>query len=108
MAFDVQRFNELTKQMSAYAHHMRSDHVERVAAGAERRALLDSDSRCTGRQAGGCTPPPRATHASRNATGGCALAANPATPTGATGLRVPTPPAGGWRRPPANRRENLA
>jgi hypothetical protein len=96
MAYDVQRFNELTKQMSAYAHYTRPDHVERVAARAERRARCWTPTfRHTGRQAGGCTPPPRATHGSTNATGGCAPAAIPATPTGATERRAPPPPGGG-------------
>ena len=40
MAYDVQRFNELTKQMSAYAHVARSEHAARAAARARRRAEL--------------------------------------------------------------------
>ncbi|MGZ6669252.1 MAG: hypothetical protein ACXVH3_31685 [Solirubrobacteraceae bacterium] len=38
MAYDVQRFNELTKQMSAYAHYARDGHLQRAAARARRRA----------------------------------------------------------------------
>jgi hypothetical protein len=37
MAYDVQRFNELTKQMSAYAHYTREGHLEHAAARARRR-----------------------------------------------------------------------
>ena len=37
MAYDVQRFNELTKQMSAYAHYARGDHLQLAAARARRR-----------------------------------------------------------------------
>ena len=37
MAYDVQRFNELTKQMSAYAHYTRDEHLELAAARARRR-----------------------------------------------------------------------
>jgi hypothetical protein len=37
MAYDVQRFNELTKQMSAYAHYTRDQHLQRAAARAQRR-----------------------------------------------------------------------
>jgi hypothetical protein len=37
MAYDVQRFNELTKQMSAYAHYTRDKHLEHAAARARRR-----------------------------------------------------------------------
>ena len=40
MAYDVQRFNELTKQMSAYAHVTRAEHGARAAARARRRAEL--------------------------------------------------------------------
>ena len=40
MAYDVQRFNELTKQMSAYAHVTRAEHAARAAARARRRAEL--------------------------------------------------------------------
>ena len=40
MAYDVQRFNELTKQMSAYAHVARVEHAARAAARARRRAEL--------------------------------------------------------------------
>ena len=40
MAYDVQRFNELTKQMSAYAHVTRAEHAARAAARAQRRALV--------------------------------------------------------------------
>jgi hypothetical protein len=38
MAYDVQRFNELTKQMSAYAHYTRDGHLQLAAARARRRA----------------------------------------------------------------------
>ena len=39
MAYDVQRFNELTKQMSAYAHYQRGqEHFELAAKRAARRA----------------------------------------------------------------------
>src|SRR5213080_3532382 len=38
MAYDVQRFNELTKQMSAYAHYARDGHLQLAAARARRRA----------------------------------------------------------------------
>jgi len=39
MAYDVQRFNELTKQMSAYAHYQRGqEHFELTAKRAARRA----------------------------------------------------------------------
>ena len=39
MAYDVQRFNELTKQMSAYAHYQRGqEHLELAAKRAARRA----------------------------------------------------------------------
>jgi hypothetical protein len=37
MAYDVQRFNELTKQMSAYAHYTRNGHLQLAAARAWRR-----------------------------------------------------------------------
>ena len=37
MAYDVQRFNELTKQMSAYAHYTRAEHLALAAARAQRR-----------------------------------------------------------------------
>ena len=37
MAYDVQRFNELTKQMSAYAHYQRERHLQLAAARAQRR-----------------------------------------------------------------------
>ncbi|MGH3261170.1 MAG: hypothetical protein ACRDNS_04155, partial [Trebonia sp.] len=37
MAYDVQRFNELTKQMSAYAHYTRTGHLQLTAARARRR-----------------------------------------------------------------------
>ena len=37
MAYDVQRFNELTKQMSAYAHYTRGGHLQLAAARARRR-----------------------------------------------------------------------
>ena len=37
MAYDVQRFNELTKQMSAYTHYTREKHLEHAAARARRR-----------------------------------------------------------------------
>ena len=37
MAYDVQRFNELTKQMSAYAHYTRGEHLALAAARAQRR-----------------------------------------------------------------------
>jgi len=40
MAYDVQRFNELTKQMSAYAHVARTEHAARAGARARRRAAL--------------------------------------------------------------------
>lgn len=46
MAYDVQRFNELTKRMSAYAHYRRPEHLQHLAARAERRqrarALADT------------------------------------------------------------------
>ena len=38
MAYDVQRFNELTKQMSAYIHYQRDGHLQLAAARAQRRA----------------------------------------------------------------------
>ena len=39
MAYDIQRFNELTKQMSAYAHYQRGqEHFELAAKRAARRA----------------------------------------------------------------------
>jgi hypothetical protein len=41
MAYDVQRFNELTKQMSAYAHYTRAEHLELAARRARRRRRLD-------------------------------------------------------------------
>ena len=37
MAYDVRRFNELTKQMSAYAHYTRGGHLQLAAARARRR-----------------------------------------------------------------------
>jgi hypothetical protein len=37
MAYDVQRFNELTKQISAYAHYTRDRHLQLTAARAQRR-----------------------------------------------------------------------
>jgi hypothetical protein len=37
MAYDVQRFNELTKQISAYAHYTRNGHLQWAAARARRR-----------------------------------------------------------------------
>jgi hypothetical protein len=37
MAYDVQRFNELTKQMSAYTHYTRDGHLQLAAARARRR-----------------------------------------------------------------------
>ena len=37
MAYDVARFNELTKRMSAYAHYLQADHLERAQARAQRR-----------------------------------------------------------------------
>jgi len=37
MAYDVARFNELTKRMSAYAHYVREGHLERAQARAARR-----------------------------------------------------------------------
>ena len=48
MAYDVQRFNELTKQMSAYAHYQRGqEHLELAAKRAARRALASSPSSST-------------------------------------------------------------
>jgi hypothetical protein len=41
MAYDVARFNELTKQMSAYAHVTGDGYLERAAQRAERRRRLD-------------------------------------------------------------------
>ena len=41
MAYDVQRFNELTKQMSAYAHYARAEHLELATRRARRRQQLD-------------------------------------------------------------------
>ena len=41
MAYDVARFNELTKQMSAYAHVTGEGYLERAAQCAERRRRLD-------------------------------------------------------------------
>jgi hypothetical protein len=38
MAYDVARFNELTKRMSAYAHYLQDDHLDRAQARAARRA----------------------------------------------------------------------
>jgi hypothetical protein len=40
MAYDVARFNELTKRMSAYAHYLRADHLDRAQARAARRARV--------------------------------------------------------------------
>jgi hypothetical protein len=40
MAYDVQRFNELTKQISAYAHYTRDRHLQLAAARARRRAQV--------------------------------------------------------------------
>ncbi len=40
MAYDVARFNELTKRMSAYAHYLREDHLNRAQARAARRARV--------------------------------------------------------------------
>ena len=40
MAYDVARFNELTKRMSAYAHYHREDHLDRAQARAARRARV--------------------------------------------------------------------
>ena len=40
MAYDVQRFNELTKQMSAYTHVTGDGYLERAAQRAERRRRL--------------------------------------------------------------------
>lgn len=37
MAYDVQRFNELAKQMSAYAHYTQTGHLQLAAARARRR-----------------------------------------------------------------------
>jgi hypothetical protein len=37
LAYDVQRFNELTKQMSAYAYYTRYRHLQLAAACAQRR-----------------------------------------------------------------------
>jgi len=37
MAYDVARFNELTKRMSAYAHYLRLGHLQRARARAARR-----------------------------------------------------------------------
>jgi hypothetical protein len=37
MAYDVQRFNELTKQISAYAHYTHDRHLQLAAARAQRR-----------------------------------------------------------------------
>jgi hypothetical protein len=42
MAYDVQRFNELTKQMSAYAHLADREHAARTAGRARRRQQLQS------------------------------------------------------------------
>jgi hypothetical protein len=41
MAYDIQRFNELTKQMSAYAHYTRPEHLELAARRARRRQRLE-------------------------------------------------------------------
>jgi hypothetical protein len=41
MAYDVARFNELTKQMTAYAHVTGEGYLERAAQCAERRRRLD-------------------------------------------------------------------
>jgi hypothetical protein len=41
MAYDVQRFNELTKQMSAHAHYTRAEHLELATRRARRRRRLD-------------------------------------------------------------------
>lgn len=40
MAYDVARFNELTKRMSAYAHYLRADYLDRAQARAARRARV--------------------------------------------------------------------
>ena len=37
MAHDVAPFNELTKQMSAYAHYLREDHLDHAQMRAARR-----------------------------------------------------------------------
>ena len=42
MAYDVQRFNELTKQMSAYSHLAERERVARAAARARRRQQLQT------------------------------------------------------------------
>ena len=41
MAYDVQRFNELTKQMSAYAQYTRAEHLGLAARRARRRERLE-------------------------------------------------------------------
>lgn len=40
MAFDVERFNRLTKQMAAYTHYQRQDHLERAERRAQRRGRV--------------------------------------------------------------------
>jgi hypothetical protein len=37
MAYDVARFSEMTKRMSAYAHYLREDHLDRAQMRAARR-----------------------------------------------------------------------
>ena len=55
MAYDVQRFNELTKQMSAYAHYTRAEHLE-LAAGAP--AGASSSTSWPPRSTSGCASGP--------------------------------------------------
>jgi hypothetical protein len=50
MAYDVQRFNELTKEMSAYAHVTGEGYLERAARRTERRRGLDELAQQVNRQ----------------------------------------------------------
>ena len=89
MAYDVQRFNELTKQMSAYIHYQRDGHLQLAAARAQRRARARRLAEQLNQPAAASLPhrrePARRPAAAR---------------LGAAGVRAPQPPG---RRPDAVR-----
>ena len=126
MAYDVQRFNERTKQMSAYAHLTRPEHGARAAARARRRQQLQSlvdreaslrfnfrgdqlppllialkasrqrPSSPPGGRPARCTPSFSTAGAWSCATSGCGPASTPGTAMAATASPGATPTGGGY------------
>ena len=131
MAYDVQRFNELTKQMSAYAHVTRAEHAARAAARARRRAALRALAEQTNlrlrfrvrappgcswratcstqstpptrRPAGSCTPRPSARPPGSSATQRVAAGQDPGRLDGRYRAAVRHAPAGASQSPVGRR-----